>query len=155
MDANLVDLTLAGPKLLATGSVKSVIQGAKPGRGGTAERRVPSMLKEDKPVNVTADALDYDGSASKAVYSGSAQLWQDETSIKGKTIVLDEKTGDVSAALVAHLVGNAQEWAADPSVIPERVKRTRMFWVPPVSRVQAEIGPWPSPSPSIHAASAA
>ena len=56
------------------------------------------MLKQDKPVNVTADALDYNGTTSKATYTGNAQLWQDETSIKGKSIVLDDKTGDLSAS---------------------------------------------------------
>jgi lipopolysaccharide export system protein LptA len=55
------------------------------------------MFKQDKPVNVTADALDYNGAASKATYTGNAQLWQDETSIKGKSIVLDDKTGDLTA----------------------------------------------------------
>jgi lipopolysaccharide export system protein LptA len=55
------------------------------------------MFKQDRPVNVTADALDYSGSVNKATYTGNAQLWQDETSLKGPTIVLDDKTGDLTA----------------------------------------------------------
>ncbi len=55
------------------------------------------MLKQDQPVNVTADELTYDGPAATAAYTGNAQLWQGETSIKGSTIVIDEKTGDLAA----------------------------------------------------------
>ena len=32
-----------------------------------------------------------------ATYTGNAQLWQEETSIKGASIVLDDKTGDLTA----------------------------------------------------------
>ena len=57
---------------------------------------MPSMLKQDQPVNVIGDELDYDGSRSKAIYTGSAQLWQGETSIKGASITIDNKTGDLA-----------------------------------------------------------
>jgi lipopolysaccharide transport protein LptA len=58
------------------------------------------MLKQDQPVNVTAAAMDYDGTISKSVYSGKAQLWQSDTSIKGETIVIDGKAGDLAATAV-------------------------------------------------------
>ena len=49
-------------------------------------------------MNVTADALDYRGRGRHApTYTGNAQLWQDDTSIKGASIVLDDKTGDLTA----------------------------------------------------------
>lgn len=96
VDATRIDLTLDGPIVKAVGSVKSVLQ---PNRADSKDstRRVPSMLKGDQPVNVTANELAYDGPASRAVYSGNALLWQGETSIKGKTITLDSATGDLSA----------------------------------------------------------
>jgi lipopolysaccharide export system protein LptA len=93
IDAMKIDVTLAGPKMKATGAVKSVLQ---PARNQT-QTKLPSMLKQDQPVNVTADALDYDGAASKATYTGAAQLWQSDTTIKGASIALDDKTGDLSA----------------------------------------------------------
>jgi lipopolysaccharide export system protein LptA len=55
------------------------------------------MLKDDKPVNVTAQNLDYDGGNSLATYTGSARLWQDDTTILGETIILDENSGDLKA----------------------------------------------------------
>lgn len=105
IDATRIDLTLAGPDVKATGAVKSVVtgqsaQGITSGRdGGTkSDTRLPSMFKQDKPVNVTADALDYSGSVNKATYTGNAQLWQDETSLKGPSIILEDKTGDLTAS---------------------------------------------------------
>jgi lipopolysaccharide transport protein LptA len=56
------------------------------------------MFKQNKPVNVTADGLDYSGSVNKATYTGNAQLWQDETSLKAPSIVLDDKTGDLTGS---------------------------------------------------------
>jgi lipopolysaccharide export system protein LptA len=99
IDAVQIDVTLEGPKMKARGNVKSELQPPKkdahdPKEAGT---KLPSMLKQDLPVNVTADELDYDGTASKAVYTGTAQLWQADTSVKGATITIDDKTGDLSA----------------------------------------------------------
>jgi len=54
------------------------------------------MLKEDQPVNVTGDAMEYDGAVSKATYTGKAQLWQTDTSIRADTLVIDEKSGDLN-----------------------------------------------------------
>jgi lipopolysaccharide export system protein LptA len=101
VDATRIDVVLTGPAVKAAGAVKSVItsrrQGTAPGEGPASETRLPSMFKQDKPVNVTADALDYSGTSNKATYTGNAQLWQDETSLKGATIGLDDKSGDLIA----------------------------------------------------------
>jgi lipopolysaccharide export system protein LptA len=81
----------------AAGSVQSELQPPKK----TADNpgaRLPSMLKQDEPVNVTAKALDYDGTSSRAVYTGAAQLWQQDTSVKGDSITIDDKSGDLSAS---------------------------------------------------------
>jgi LPS export ABC transporter protein LptC/lipopolysaccharide transport protein LptA len=115
VDAAKIDVTLEGPKVKATGTatdkVKSVLQGSKPAgqtaAGGASPKndamKMPSMLKQDQPVNVTAVSLDYDGPASMTVYEGSAQLWQGDTSIKGATITIDGKAGDLGATAVTSL----------------------------------------------------
>jgi lipopolysaccharide export system protein LptA len=56
------------------------------------------MLKQNEPVNVTGKALNYDGAISKATYTGAALLWQGDTSVKGDSIVIDDRTGDLSAS---------------------------------------------------------
>ena len=98
VDATRIDVTLAGPKVKAAGDVKSVLQGTNAEAGAKNDLKVPSILKQDQPVNVIGAALDYDGAISKATYTGGAQLWQGDTSVKGATIVLDDRTGDMSAA---------------------------------------------------------
>ena len=105
VDAPKLDVTLEGPKVKAVGTaseiVKSVLQPAqKDASTGNASVKMPSMLKQDQPVNVTAAAMDYDGTISKTVYSGKAQLWQSDTSIRGETIVIDGKAGDLAATAV-------------------------------------------------------
>jgi lipopolysaccharide export system protein LptA len=95
VDATRIEITLDGPLMKATGTVKSVLQ---PKKGADAKAaHVPSMLKQDQPVNVTADDLAYNGPASRAVYTGHALLWQGETSVKGASITIDDTTGDLSA----------------------------------------------------------
>ena len=97
VDATRVDITLEGPVLNAKGTVKSVLQPQKKGAQANDQAKMPSMLKADQPVNVTADQLAYDGNTDRAVYTGAALLWQAETSVKGSTITIDSKSGDLTA----------------------------------------------------------
>ena len=103
VDATKIDVTLTGPKVKATGTpvtpVKSVLQPPKKGDENAAEggNKMPAMLKQDQPVTVLSNTLDYDGTASKGIYTGSVRLFQSDTSIKAATIVLDDKTGDLVA----------------------------------------------------------
>jgi lipopolysaccharide export system protein LptA len=97
---NAINVELAGPKVNAKGDVKSVLQPASKEKDGAEDEgfKMPSMLKPDQVVNVTANELQYDGLSSKALYSGNALLWQGETSIKAATITIDDKRGDMSAS---------------------------------------------------------
>jgi LPS export ABC transporter protein LptC/lipopolysaccharide transport protein LptA len=93
VDAGRIDVTLEGPIVKAAGAVKSLIRPQQDDK-----THIPSMLKQDQPVNVTANEMTYDGNASRAVYTGAAQLWQGETTIKGSGITIDDKNGNLSAA---------------------------------------------------------
>jgi lipopolysaccharide export system protein LptA len=93
-DANRIDVILAGPIMKATGDVKSVLQPAKKD-ARSKDVKMPSMLKGDKPVTVTAGDLDYDGTLSKATYQGKPRLWQGETTIQGDSLTIDTKNGDL------------------------------------------------------------
>lgn len=97
VDGARIDVTLAGPKMKASGNVKSVLQPGTREAGVRKDVKLPSMLKQDQPVNVIAASLDYDGTSAKAAYTGGAQLWQGDTSIKGDAILLDDRSGDLSA----------------------------------------------------------
>jgi LPS export ABC transporter protein LptC len=97
IEATSLDWTLDGTKMLAQGNVKSVL---KPGGGTAANARAvkrPSMLTADQAINVTAAKMTYNQNTGHAEYSGDAQLWQGATSIRAKTITLDEATGNLTA----------------------------------------------------------
>lgn len=100
VDGTTIDLTLDGPKLKAAGNVRSELKPAsKPAAGESGnDVKMPSMLKQDQPVIVVGNALDYDGTTSMSTYTGAARLFQGDTSIKGETIVIDNKAGNLSAS---------------------------------------------------------
>jgi lipopolysaccharide transport protein LptA len=58
---------------------------------------MPSMLKQDQPVTVLADSLTYDGTKGTATYTGNSRLFQGDTTVKGDSIAVDEKRGDLNA----------------------------------------------------------
>ena len=100
VDAVSIDVTLEGPKLKASGNVRSELKPAppaKPGEQGT-DVKMPSMLKQDQPVHVLGEGLDYDGVISKGTYTGGARLFQGETTIKGESLVIDNKAGNLTAS---------------------------------------------------------
>jgi LPS export ABC transporter protein LptC len=99
VDAASIDVTLEGPKIKATGNVRSILKPAssKPGEQAN-DVKMPSMLKQDKPVIVVSASMDYDGSISKGTYTGAAQLVQEQTSIKGESILIDNKAGNLAAS---------------------------------------------------------
>lgn len=101
VDAAKIDITLAGPVVRASGNVKSELRPAqaapKPGVKA-ADVRMPAMLKQDQPVIVVANAMEYDGGRARGTYTGAARLFQGDTSIKGESIVLDDKSGDLTAS---------------------------------------------------------
>jgi LPS export ABC transporter protein LptC/lipopolysaccharide transport protein LptA len=69
----------------------------KAGGTDTNQARMPGLLKQDEPTNVTSDELEYNGEAHQAVYRGSARLWQGPTTIKSERLVLDDSKGDLTA----------------------------------------------------------
>src|SRR6185369_432057 len=124
VDAGGINVTLAGPAMLAWGDVKSMLQPPKKptGRDDAETTKLPSMLKQDQPVIITADSLAYDGTTSRAMYDGGAQLWQGDTSIKGDSIGIDDKSGDLSAD--GSVVTTTTVEQADKDKKKERVRTT-------------------------------
>ncbi len=100
VQARTIAFTLGTRDMTADTKVRSTVLGKASGRGQAS--KVPSVLKANQDVNITANRLQYEGAASRAVYSGNAMLWQDDAAsegevatIKGDTITLDDKTGNL------------------------------------------------------------
>ncbi len=106
VDARTISFTLGTRRLNAETRVRSSMRpepAAQAPARGTApapvvdHAHVPSLLAQDQPVNVTSNRLEYDGAAGHATYSGSARLWQADTSVSADTIVVDDATGNLEA----------------------------------------------------------
>jgi lipopolysaccharide export system protein LptA len=112
VNAKTITVGITSKKLKADADVKSSVQPTRsppaskpggsasppgPGNGTADAGHTPAIMKQDQPVNVTAKQLDYDGAAGVATYTGAARLWQDQTQIQGDTIVLDDRTGNLTA----------------------------------------------------------
>ncbi len=102
IEADAIDVTLEGRRMMAKGSVKTMLQ--PPKAKGADAARLPGLLQQDLAANVNANLLDYQGEGGKAVYSGEATLWQGETAVRGDVITLDQKTGDLLATGAARAI---------------------------------------------------
>ena len=97
IEAPSIVVTLAGPRMVATGGVKTVLQPRNAGAANADGTRMPGLFQQATPVNVNATELDYSGTGGRAVYSGNATLWQGETAIRADTLTLDRTQGDLIA----------------------------------------------------------
>lgn len=108
IDAREIDVSLADRGMQARGGVKTTLLPATPNgakdRGDTAKR--PGLFTQGAVVNVSADAITYEGAARRASYRGDATLWQGETAIRAGVIDVDEAKGDLTAT------GNARSTIA-------------------------------------------
>jgi LPS export ABC transporter protein LptC len=104
IEAGTIDVTLEGRKMGAGGNVKTRLQSGA---------NTPGLLDKERPTTITASGLQYEGHAGRAVYTGTAQLLQGDTAIRGETITIDQAKGNLTA------VGNARSTlalGATPSV---------------------------------------
>jgi lipopolysaccharide export system protein LptA len=97
--ARTISFSISTRNLTADTDVRSSLQSTprKGGAGPGGDPKLPSMLKQDEPVNVTSNRLAYDGAAGVATYTGDARLFQGQTSILADTIVLEDKTSNLTA----------------------------------------------------------
>jgi lipopolysaccharide export system protein LptA len=78
-------------------------------------------------VIVVAEALDYDGARAKGVYTGAARLVQGDTTIKSESLVIDDKTGDLTASggviTTTMLEGTAKSGSKEPGKGADKDKK--------------------------------
>jgi lipopolysaccharide export system protein LptA len=145
VSATWIELTLEPRRLHAKGDVRSVLKqspGSPPppaGAGAEAHEaqpaqkdaglRRPVMLNDKDPINVTAQQLQYDGVASRGTYTGGARLWQGETTLQAETLVLDDKTGNLTATKQARtrMMLEQQDQKTDEPKLVESLGSSDLF----------------------------
>jgi LPS export ABC transporter protein LptC len=97
IEAGTIDVTLEGRKMGAGDNVKTRLQSGA---------NTPGLLDKERPTTITASGLQYEGHAGRAIYTGTAQLLQGDTAIRGDTLTIDQEKGNLTA------VGNARSTLA-------------------------------------------
>jgi LPS export ABC transporter protein LptC len=102
VNAKTIELTMSTKSMKGDGAVRSVLQrksaaadGRGGGRGGAPQHT--SLLAQDENVTVTSNHLEYDGSSSRAKYTGTARLSQGSTEVKADAIDVDDKSSNMTA----------------------------------------------------------
>ena len=105
IEAPSIDVALESRRMTAKGGVTTQISTASRCRPAVSRpqaeqspSRLPGLLQQDAAATITAAALDYQGDAGKAIYSGGRpSISQASTTIYADTIALDQKNGDLTA----------------------------------------------------------
>lgn len=121
VEARSIQMILGTQAMKADTNVRSVMlaQSKSTGKPDTAVK-VPSIMKQDQPVNVKSNRLNYDGANSLATYEGNARLWQDDTTIIADKIVLEDKTGNLHATTKVRTSMILTPADADKSAKPQK-----------------------------------
>src|SRR5262249_6760316 len=98
IEAESIDVTLEGRKMRASGGAKTILRpgAATAGTQANDNAKMPGLLEQTQPTNVSATSVEYDGDTGHAVYAGAAQLWQGDTAIRGDRITIDRGRGDLA-----------------------------------------------------------
>jgi lipopolysaccharide export system protein LptA len=106
IEGQTIDVALDTRRMTALGGTRTwmrspAVRRCRPSRpraaGEQGARNVPRLLKADEPITVDAPSLVYDSRAGRAEYSGGkvTLVQEDNTSISGDTLVIDQTKGDL------------------------------------------------------------
>jgi LPS export ABC transporter protein LptC len=90
VESGAIDAMLDPLWVAADGGVQTTLAAPR----ADSSTRLPGLLDEGAAVNVSATAFEYDGADGPIAYTGTAVLWQGETTIRGDALVLDQASGD-------------------------------------------------------------
>ena len=95
VQARTLSIDLDGPNIEARQDVKGVLSEMEASDATLAVR--PGLFAEGDPIHFVAGRFSYDAGTSLATYGAGARLWQGSTEFRGRRIVIDETTGNISA----------------------------------------------------------
>jgi LPS export ABC transporter protein LptC len=163
IEASTIDVTLDSRRMIAKGSVVTQIGTpvrCRPATGRPAAQqgpsRMPGLLREGAAATIRAAALDYEGAAGKAVYSGRASITQSDTSINADGITLDQKNGDLTAtgnAITTMVLDGGTTLGRAHEIVYVDAKQVIRYAAPPpgtiLPPVPAGRGPAPAREPQV------
>ena len=102
IDASEIDMNVEGSRLKAVGTTRLIQSIMVPAKSGTPQsRRTPGIMQAGKPVNgISKELLYIGGEQSTVEFSKDANVWQgekQETQIKADKVIIDGKTGNLTA----------------------------------------------------------
>jgi LPS export ABC transporter protein LptC len=157
IEAAAIDVTLDSRRMLAKGSVVTRVGTPARCRPAAARpaaqqgpNRMPGLLREGAAATIRAAALDYEGEAGKAVYSGRASITQTDTSINADRITLDQKNGDLTAtgsAITTMVLDGGTTLGRAYEIVYVDAKRLIRYAAPPIGTIlpPAPAGRGPAP----------
>ena len=95
IQAQRIEIGLDGPNVEARRGVKGILSSEDTDGATTTVR--PGLFAAEAPIHVVAGRFAYDAAQSLATYAGGARLWQATTEFRGRSIVIDETTGNITA----------------------------------------------------------
>jgi LPS export ABC transporter protein LptC len=163
IEASTINVTLDSRRMVAKGGVVTQIGTPVRCRPATARpssqqspNRMPGLLREDAAATIRAGALDYEGSAGKAVYTGRASITQSDTSINADAITLDQKNGDLTAtgnAITTMVLDGGSTLGRAHEIVYVDAKRLIRYAAPPVGTILPAVpagrGPAPAREPQV------
>ena len=95
VQARTISIALDGPNVDATQDVKGVL--SEPDADDSAPAVRPGLFVAGDPIHFVAGRFSYDAGQSLATYDAGARLWQGSTEFRGRKVVIDETTGNITA----------------------------------------------------------
>ena len=94
VQAQTIAIGLDGPDVEATQDVRGVLS-----ETATTETSAvrPGLFAAEAPIHFVAGSFSYQAAQSLATYDGGARLWQGSTEFRGRKVVIDETTGNITA----------------------------------------------------------
>ena len=163
IEASTINVTLDSRRMIAKGSVVTQIGTPVRCRPATARpaaqqgpNRMPGLLREDAAATIRSGALDYEGGAGKAIYSGRASITQSDTSINADGITLDQKNGDLTAtgnAITTMVLDGGTTLGRAHEIVYVDAKRLIRYAAPPIGTILPPVpvgrGPAPAREPQV------
>jgi hypothetical protein len=94
VEATVIDVLIDDMTIAAAGGVQTTMAGGPTSLDGAL---LPALLDRELIVNISSEVFSYGGTQGRVTYTGTAVLWQNDTTIRADSLTLDQANGDLIA----------------------------------------------------------